>query len=593
LLSLGRVKELALGLRERPNATRLLLFVCVAALALAAVSVRLTRKLPFTGDEPRYLLKAVSLASHAVDVIPESRNEELRASEKGEMSPVQDPFRNLLQRANWADARIPHHPILTSLVLAPMTATRSLEIIRLLPFAIGITGLCFLAATLVKQTRSRLSALACFVPAVFGFPALPYQFLALPEIFLFALSAIAFWDLCSGPREKISGYATAIVCSCVAPLVHMRGLALFAATGLYLICLLRRTANGRRLAIAGFIFLGALTVFLLSNWFLGRWLGAVNAHPVWKTHVVLDMFIHYRHGLLPYAPIWLLSFAGLIAGLRARKPWALPALFFLVAFLAGNSHAIGEAYPGRFWVQTVPVLALCLTGFTEGAMRTAVKATIYLPLAALSLANSVIFFADPGLHLAARSGGMPYDFLFKILPAFHFSFWLDVPGSSYVRIAAICFCALVAGIVALASITGSKALQLSACFLVLIGFEAHRVTPVPITTAAETNAIVVRARQNAEFEGRPLRLRFQAPWKEVGPRPDESTRPVVEVVDGNTRWKTPIMSGSVLVHKSASPWNDFSITLRWIDRDPMQLDPAAPGADFEMLACNSVFARFW
>jgi hypothetical protein len=524
--------------------------------------------------------------------MPESRYEELRAAHSEQMSPVQYPFR-ALQPANKTEARIPQHPILISLMLAPMTATWSLEIIRLLPFAIGVTGLCFLAVTLLKHTSGTVSALACFVPAVFCFPALPYQFLALPEIFLFTLSALAFWDLCSGPRERISAYAPAIVCSCVAPLVHLRGLALFAATALYLAWIMRRGSNRRALAIFGIIFLGALIAFFVSNSFLREWLGTVKDRPIWMTRVVLDMFVHYRHGLLPYAPIWLLSFAGLIAALRARKPWALPALFFLVAFLAGSSHAIGEAYPGRFWVQTVPILALCLSGFTEGAMRIAAKAMVYLPLAALSLANSLVFVFHPSLHLEARSGAVPYDFLFKFLPAFHFSFWLDAPESSFVRIAAIAFCVLVVGIVALASITGSKVLQLTACLLVLVGFEAHRVTLVPITTTAETNAIVVRVRQNQDIGRRPVRLRFQAPWKEVGPRPDESTRPIIEVVDGNTRWSTPIMSGSVLVHKTAAPLNDFTVTLRWIDRDPMQIDPADPGADFGMLASDSVFARFW
>jgi hypothetical protein len=54
---------------------------------------------------------------------------------------------------------------------------------------------------------------------------------------------------------------------------------------------------------------------------------------------------------------------------------------------------------------------------------------------------------------------------------------------------------------------------------------------------------------------------------------------------------TPIMSGAVLVHKGPAPANDFTITLRWIDRDPW--DPAAPGAGFAASACNSIFARFW
>jgi hypothetical protein len=588
LVSSIGIKKLALLLGERSKGTRLSLYLCVAGLVITGLGARLTTKLPYTGDEPRYLLQAVSFASHGVPVMPEADYEELRAAHHNPMSLFQYSFRSLQ-----GDARVPKHPILISLILAPLTATSSLEIIRLLPFVVGVTGLCFLAATLVKQTSSQFSALACFLPAVLGFPALPYQFLAVPEIFLFALSAIAFWSLSSGPREKISGYAPAIVCSCIAPLVHMRGLTLFAATGLYFIYGSTRTSNWRRLATAGLIFLGALICFCALNLFLARWLGAVDTLPVWKRNAVLNMFVHYRHGLLPYAPIWLLSFAGLIGGLRRRKPWALPALFFLIAFLTGSSHAIGEAYPGRFWVQAVPVLALCLSGFTEGAMRVAAKGIIYLPLAALSLANSIVFVFHPDLHLAARSGALPYDFVFKILPAFHFGLWLDAPDSSVVRLAAIAFCALVIGVVASASITGSKALQLTACLLVLVGFEAHRVATVPITTAAENNAIVVRVPENQWIGSRPVRLRFQAPWKEVGPRPDESTRPIIEVVDGDTRWSTPIMSGSVLIHKSAATLKDFSITLRWTDRDPFRTDPAAPGADFGMLVSDSVFARFW
>lgn len=587
MLSLSRVKKLALGLRDRPNRTRLLLYLCVAVLVIAALSSRLTKKLPYTGDEPRYLLQAISFASDGVPIMPEARYEELRAAHRDQASPLQYGFRDLQ-----GDARVPRHPVLISLILAPLTATWSLEIIRILPFAIAVTGLCFLAAILVKQTTGTFSALACFLPAMFGFPALPYQFLAVPEIFLFTLSAIAFWNLCSAPREKISGYAPAIVCSLIAPLVHLRGLALFAATGLYLIYLSSRTSNWRRSVTAGFLFLAPLIGFVVLN-LPGAWVGAVNTLPIWRPRVVFDMFVHYRHGLLPYAPIWILSFAGLVAGLRARKAWALPALLFLLAFLAGSSHAIGEAYPGRFWVQAVPVLALCLSGFTEGAMRLAVKAIVYVPLAVLSLVNSILFFFHPGLHLEARSGAIPYDLLFKILPAFHFSFWLDEPDSSFVRFAAITFCALVISVIALASITGSKVLQLTACLLVLVGFEAHRVTTVPITIATETNAIVVQVPEIRHIGRRPVRLRFQAPWKGVGPRPDESTRPTVEVVDGDTRWSTPIMSGSVLVHKSAAAAKDFSITLRWTDRDPFRVDPAAPGADFGMLASDSVFARFW
>src|SRR4051812_2769746 len=136
-------------MRARVSRTLLLLFVCVAALAATALSARLARKVVYTGDEPRYLLQALSFASEGVPVMRESRYEQLRLLHGDESSsPLRYSFRDLQPVANARDAKVPQHPILISLILAPMTATWSLEIIRLLPFAVGLTGLCFLAATL-------------------------------------------------------------------------------------------------------------------------------------------------------------------------------------------------------------------------------------------------------------------------------------------------------------------------------------------------------------------------------------------------------------------------------------------------------------
>jgi hypothetical protein len=571
----------------------LALFACLGVLVIAALSARLTKRLNFTGDEPRYLLQALSIALHGVPVMPESRYEEYRAAHRSQPSPVTYPFRELQPTTNEIEARTPRHPILTSLIYAPITPTCSLEIIRLLPFCIGLTGLGFLAITLVRQTRSVLSAIACFIPAGFCFPALPYLFLALPEIILFALTAITFWNLCSASPDKLSNFAPAIVCGCAAPFIHLRGLALFGAIAMYLIYLFSRGPDRRPLFLAGSIFIAALLALFAANLFLSRWLGTVGTIPIWKPRVLLNMFVHYRHGLLPYAPIWILSFAGLIAALYSRKSWAWPAGIFLLLFLLGSSLEIGEAYPARFWVQTVPVLALCLSGFTEGTMRSVVKGIVYLPLVALSLTNSAILIFDPGLHLSARSGTAPYDFLFKLVPSFHFGFWLDVPDSSHVRMAAICFCALVAGTIAAAAIRRSKMLEAIVCVLLLVGLEAHRVRPIAVTAAAESNAVVLRIPDTENVSGRPLRLRFQAPWKQIGPRPDESNRPFFEVVDGSTHWKMPIMSGSLLVHKSGAAVHEFSVTLRWIDRDPLTVDPGGPDKDVNALACNSVLAGLW
>src|SRR5205814_1668197 len=146
---------------------------------------------------------------------------------------------------------------------------------------------------------------------------------------------------------------------------------------------------------------------------------------------------------------------------------------------------------------------------------------------------------------------------------------------------------------AFASIVRLQVVNITAIILLFVGFEAHRVRLIPITTNNQTNAVVARLGERVDPGQVPIRLRFQAPWKEVGPRPDESTRPVIEVTDGAAHWTTPIMSGAVLCHKSSAPPGEFSVTLRWTSIDPAAVDPAAPGTDFQALACHSFLARLW
>lgn len=578
--------------RGGANLRSLLLFTLIAALIVAALSARLSARLNYTGDEPRYLLQALSFALDGVAVMPEVHYEKFREAHNDTESVAVYPFKTLLPGAR-DNSTVPYHPVLVSLLLAPASASWPLWGVRLIPFGIAVIGLCFLAQMIVKQTTGVFSALACFIPAAACFPALPYQFLALPEIFLFTLSAVVFWNLSSISTTKIPDYIPAIACSCLAPLVHLRGLALFGTTAAYLGFRLFSTAGrGTRRAILSFatVVVAVIIAAFLADWMVRYGaLRSITIRPIWEARAFADMLVHYRHGLLAYAPIWLLSFSGLIAALSSRRPWAIPALLFLLAFIPSSSSAIGEAYPGRFWVQAVPILSLCMSGFSEGVLQRPIKALIYLPLVGLNLANTVLFFFDPDLHLAARSGALPYDRLFELFPFVNFGFWLDVPDSSFVRLGAFAFCLLAVIVAARASIARSKLMSAIAVMLLLVGFEAHRVRPIPIVATAETNAITVRLAGPAPVSPDPIRFRFQAPWKGIGPR---TIRPMIEVNDGDRHWSMPIMSGSLLCHKSDASPAEFSIRVTWSPLDPLAVD-AAPGTDVQALACNSILANLW
>lgn len=571
------------------SAPAAVLYLLIGLMTFTGVITHLPERIAYTGDEPRYLLYSLSLALDGVPVTTESRYEDFRAAERPGVRVAQLPFVNL------GSTRMPWHSITLPILLAPISAAWPLEKIRLVSLLVGLTGLFFLAKLLLNQKTNAWTAAACFAPAALCLPALPYHFLVLPEIWLFTLVAIAFWNLSSTSDGRLIRYLPSIVCSCVAPFFHLRGLALFGTVGgcvlLRLLFRADKAVHWRSVVLLGSIYSLSLAGVLFFNWKInGSMTGSAAGAPLmWRAALFAPQFWSFRAGLFTYAPIWLLSFSGLLAGIWKRASWALPSLVFLVALLITSSLGWqGESYPARFWVQAVPVLALCLLGFTQGTLAKQVKALLYGSLLIVSLTNSFLFLKDPSLHLSARSGSYPYDRLFEIFPWIHLGFWLDAFENPQIRTGIICFCVSAIIIGALASVIRSKLLATAVVIALVVGFEAHRARPLIVLAISDgpSTAVHVKNIPRPRLADVPILLRVFVPWRE------NVQGMLIDVMDGDSHWTSPLNVSGILYYKRRSTPSSLWIRIYLRPGATGEL-PAPVDREFRAMASKSFLARFW
>jgi hypothetical protein len=561
---------------------RATLAAILALLILVSLTTHIARKLTFTGDEPRYLLYALSLNLEGKPVMSEEGYEQYRKRPTPRIGVAPYSFRDI----QGSDSTPPSHSIVPSLIYAPVVTLLPLQQVRLISLLAATVGLWFLASLFVSLRLSLLVAMGCFVPAAIFLPALPYYFLALPEAFLFLLVCIAFWNICSS-SDTLRSFSPAIISSCLAPFIHLRGSVLFLTVMLFLAFKLG-WRGGARVSWRNLIWLvciGSATmalVVLYNRVVYGNAFGSTNtARPSLTFASTAFLFFNWRHGLFAYAPIYLLSFAGLIAGLWRREPWALPSAIFLILLIAASAGPNpGESYPARFWMQGVPVLAICLIGFLQGRMQTVFRIGIYGVLFLVSSAHTILFMLRPYLYMEARNGASPYDYLFDVVPWLHLGFWLNLAGESQVQLVALCSCCVLIAVIALASIRRSRAMSVLATLLLLAAFELHRARPLRSSATVEANSASIAVLEEKIKPGTLIRLRLRAPWKGESP-----ARPI-EISDGITHWER--LSRATVLLRSNGTWPvPLSFRINWEAADSELYD----AADIRVVAGESWFVR--
>lgn len=457
-------------------------------------AVLLGRHQILTGDEPRYLMYALAALRDGRFQMDLAEWREVYHAATG-LEAVGLPM--------GADGVVMLHAPYVSALLSPLALVAGLAGLRAVSLVTGLGGLFLLFRLCCGVARPGV-ALAASLVAALSLPLLPYLHLFYMESLLFTMVTAGWLRLQRRDRGWAGDLATALLLLAI-PFVHLRGSVVAAALMLWLLGQAWR--RGRRGRACGLGLLAVLAFLLLVGLNLavfGVVTGPVNsARPPlpweWPDVIAMQLF-NVRHGLLAYAPVWVLGLAGLLAGaVRGPGPARQGLVLLLIATTTGMGVNPGECWPARFWVLAVPMLTVGLARFGElmpADLRRGWPVHLSaLLLLGLTMLHSAVFFVAPNAMLENRQSGITFQRLYERLGTFNPGLMLPVETGGAEDVAAARALALAALVIALslAACTRRPALALPALLLIAAGFDLSRVARAyTADVAAAPGAITIR-----------------------------------------------------------------------------------------------------
>lgn len=355
--------------------------VLAAGAAAAGIPVPATHDTRTSGDEPYYLITALSLATDGdLDVADEHAQAAYRPFHDSTLDP---------QAASQPDGRMvaPHDPLLPGLLAAPLALAGWVGAKATLA---GLAG--GLAAGVVWVAVRRLGvgvATATATAAVLGAsaPLAVYGHQVYPEIagaggVLLGVGAL------TGPLRRSGRLALlgAVVALPWLSIKYAPVAAVLAAVGLVRLWRDGRArqavALGLVLALAGLAYLAAhlawyegVTPYAAGDFFQahGGQTSVVGTDPDYlgRSTRLLGLLVDRSFGLAAWQPAWLLGPMALAALLRRRPPrWAglaapLGVGWLVATFVAATMH--GWWFPGRQTVVVLPLAALAIAWWADAS----------------------------------------------------------------------------------------------------------------------------------------------------------------------------------------------------------------------------------
>lgn len=411
-------------------------------LLLTLVAPRIMTYLnPVTGDEPFYLMTAISiLQDHDLNECNNYRQQQELSIYPG----FYEPWQGFPQDwVGWRGGPFPLAPhaahispasrMCTStnpLVALPANGTGSelyskhglgLSLLVLPAFAAGgreivVFFLAFLGALLAanvyllarESTRQRWPAVLTWLAFAFTIPQLPYSFLIFPELpaglmVLYAFRRIRLWNN--------NWVQVGAVGACIAflPWLHYRFVPISAALFVYYLYSSRKRSTLRpRVNFTLISSQSAVSATLLMAFFYQRY---QQVYPNSADHAGISdvagtlrgaagTFLDVQWGLFVAAPVYILAIVGVIL-MGGKKPWRADLLWIGLIFvpyfvlIANYAQWWGEwCPPARYLASVLPLFALPFALSLERIRHAAYKG-IYGALMALSLLSAAGFIYQP------------------------------------------------------------------------------------------------------------------------------------------------------------------------------------------------------
>ena len=407
----------------------LLVVVCVAALLCAAtIPGTLSRLNPLTGDEPFYVMTAISLLhDHDLD---ESNN--YADHDYDEFYPA-DPLPRGWRGWPAFPRDLPPHPAHSTLPGLHTKHGLGLSLLIAVPYALaGRLGAVLVVSAcaallagqmylLGRETRAstRLSALVALA-LVSCMPVLPYATLLFPEIPAALLLVYAVRRL-SATRNTAAQWALTGAAIGFLPWLHQRFGLTALALGLVLLARWARRVPWRELAWALTpLAIGGLSIVLYNEWLYGQATQSTADHAGFNDAAgtlngAFGLLLDAQWGLWIVAPIFVLALAALPWWFTAARSAALTACVAATPYLllvAAYNVWWGEWGPAaRYLVPLAPLAAGPLCAWLSRATRsgrvfTAVVWSFGALLTLIGLRNPQRFYHQPDgfNHLLGRLG---------------------------------------------------------------------------------------------------------------------------------------------------------------------------------------------
>ncbi len=381
------------------------LFALAAALA-SAISLHYVRGAEPSGDEIDYLMMAQSVWREG--------DLDLRDNfARGDHLEYLGGFDHMPGGARRADGRsYPTHSAGLSVLLAPAYALGGRRGCVVL-LALVAAGLGLLVRDLARRSGADEATALVAWAATVGPPVLFYSAFLYAEVPVATAIALALRLLLFSPTSWAAA-AAALALSAL-PWLHVRMTLAAATLGAFAALWLRGrprlaflvTAGAMAIAYAGYQY----SVFATLSPF-ARYGGAVPIPMVRATplRTLVGLLVDGAYGLLPYAPVFVLAFAGLPVLLRRgrRERWALAlAGLGVILPVLGWRNWWGFSPPARFTIPLVPVFALAVAARLSVAPGRGLARWRWA-LVAAGLGLALFMFAEPrAMRMVTGRDGPP------------------------------------------------------------------------------------------------------------------------------------------------------------------------------------------